>query len=108
MRKLKQKKIEVLKVGTQVRILLGPRKGQVDTIKEVLTTLQNSPLYTLTGDTERLGYQVFAVVEESKAKVVEQMAKEAHFKDFSQQPDNNVAQSGTTGNSSDKPMEKGG
>jgi len=102
MQEPKPKKVIPLKPGATVRILLGPRKGQVDTIKEVLTTVQKSPLYTLNGDKERLGYQAFAVVEESKARAAEQLAKDAHFQDFSQQQ-NNAVQNESPGKSLDKP-----
>jgi len=102
MQEPKPKKITPLKPGTKIRILLGPRKGETDFIKEVLTTLQKSVLYTLNGDKERLGYQAFAVVEESKAVAAEELAKEAHFKDFSVQQ-NNSEQNETPGKSLDKP-----
>ena len=95
----KAKKVKVLKVGTKVRILLGPRKGQSDVIKEVLQTLQKSPLYTLEGDKERLGYQTFAVVEESKARAAEQLAKDAHFKEQSVGQQNNTDANESTGKS---------
>ena len=78
-----------------VRILLGPRRGQIDTVKEVLTTAQGSPLYILGGDTERLGYQTFAFVEEVKVRTVEQIVKEAHHEDFTQQ--NTVDPNGSMG-----------
>ena len=81
----KRKDIEWLKVNQQIRILLGPRKGDTDTIKEVYMTTNGSPIYFLNGDTERLAYQSFAIVLEEKARVAEQLAKEAHYQDFSDQ-----------------------
>ena len=79
----KKKDVEWLKVGNQIRILLGPRKGEVDTIKEVVMTPNGSPIYFLNGDTERLAYQSFAIVSEEKAKHAEQVARVAHFEDLS-------------------------
>ena len=80
----KKQKIPILKVGQQVRILLGPRRGQVDVIKEVRQTANKSPAYFLVGDTERLVYLSIALVDEKKAKVVEAEAKEAKWKEYNQ------------------------
>jgi hypothetical protein len=104
MKQPRKKKVPLLKVGQEVRILLGPRQGQTDTIKEVRETLQHSPVYFLNGDTERLAYLSHAVVDEKKAKFAEQMAQEAHSK--GQQ--NNTNQDESAGKSEDKPgIDKG-
>ena len=81
----KKKDSEWLKVGNRVRILLGPRKSEVDTIKEVFMTPNGSPIYFLNGDEERLAYQSFAIVLEKKAKHAEQVVRLAHFEDLSSQ-----------------------
>jgi hypothetical protein len=91
----KKQKIPILKVGQQVRILLGPRRGQIDVIKQVAMTPQKSPVYFLEGDKERLAYLSHGVVDEAKAKVAEAEAKDAKWKDFGQQ--NNTASNESTG-----------
>ena len=87
----KRKDVKWLKVGCQIRILLGLRKGETDTIKEVLMTTNGAPVYFLNGDTERLAYQSFSVVLEASAREAEQLAHEAHYTEY-----NNTDGNGTT------------
>lgn len=72
----KKKKLKDMKIGEHVRILLGPRRGQTDVVKEVRRTLQNNPIYILEGDAEPRGYLTGSLFPEKRMKIVEEVLSE--------------------------------